>query len=378
MYFFTDQLQSKPLKKDELYPLNSNPVGLCLIINNKNFQDGSTRRGSDRDAQSLGEVFSMLGFHVLMYEDQTMEQMRQRLRSFGSLSDHTQLQGMKEFTRGRFTELQEVPQHGDAFFCCILTHGLKGVVLGVDRKALSVKEITAPFRSTHQLTGRPKVFLIQACQGGQEQQGVLVPEMEADLEEDGHQASIPAEADVLVAMATVEDYVSLRHPVNGSWFIQTLCQELRIGCQRDEDFFSILTRVNDEVSKKEGYGTVGARKQMPEVRFTLRKRLVLPPQMESGTAVTVSTENLESVTMENEEPDPSRPAGQPACNCLANLSGWGAAKILLTRMWQGLMVLYAHLKRTASRLLAAFIAWLNAQQQARIDANNNNNPPSET
>ncbi|KAM8866006.1 caspase-8-like isoform 1-T1 [Synchiropus picturatus] len=226
-------------------------------------------------AESLGEVFRMLGFRVLMCEDQTMEQMRRGLRSFSSLSDHTQVQGLKEFSRGRFTELQEAPQHGDAFFCCILSHGLKGVILGVDRKALSVKEITAAFMSTHQLTGRPKVFLIQACQGGREQQGVMVPDMEADLEEDGHQASIPEEADVLVAMATVEDCVSLRHRVNGSWFIQTLCEELRIGSQREEDFVSILTRVNNEVSKKEGYRTVGARKQMPEFRSTLRKRLVL-------------------------------------------------------------------------------------------------------
>ena len=46
---------------------------------------------------------------------------------------------------------------------------------------------------------------------------------------------------------------------------------------RDDDITTILHRVNDEVSQKEGRGQCGAAKQMPEVRFTLRKTLVLSP-----------------------------------------------------------------------------------------------------
>lgn len=46
---------------------------------------------------------------------------------------------------------------------------------------------------------------------------------------------------------------------------------------RGDDMTTILHRVNDEVSQKEGCSQPGAVKQMPEVRFTLRKRLVLSP-----------------------------------------------------------------------------------------------------
>ncbi|XP_053740216.1 caspase-8-like [Synchiropus splendidus] len=273
----TDQLEQKRPKMEELYPLNSSPVGLCLIINNKNFLSCSPRHGTDRDAQCLGEVFTSLGFRVLMCEDQTTEQMDRCLKCFGSFCDPAQLQGLDlmEFSGGGFTALQDVPKHGDAFFCCILSHGDKGVVLGVDSKPLAIKDITNTFMSSphSQLTGKPKVFLIQACQGRLMQRGVLL----ADLLEDSCETSIPEKTDFLVAMATVEDYAALRHRVEGSWFIQTLCQELMAGSQRADDFLSILLRVINGVSRKEGSSQVGAVKQVPEVRFTLRKSLVLKP-----------------------------------------------------------------------------------------------------
>lgn len=46
---------------------------------------------------------------------------------------------------------------------------------------------------------------------------------------------------------------------------------------RGEDMVSILHYVNNEVSHKEGSFRAGELKQMPEVKFTLRKRLVLSP-----------------------------------------------------------------------------------------------------
>uniref|UniRef100_A0A3B4B6K0 Caspase 20, apoptosis-related cysteine peptidase n=1 Tax=Periophthalmus magnuspinnatus TaxID=409849 RepID=A0A3B4B6K0_9GOBI len=227
---------------DESYPVTSYPTGLCLILNNMNFEDGSTRRGTDKDAESLAEVFNWLGFRVLMCEDQTMLTL----------------------------------EHGDVFICCILTHGNKGIVYGTDKQPLSIKDITRTFRATDSspLTAKPKVFLIQACQGVRNvQRGVI----KRDLETDGESSvSVPEEADVLVAVATVEDYVSFRNTVNGSWFIQSLCQQLKEGCSRGDDIHSILQRVNSEVSQKEGnLDKPGQIKQMPEVHYTLTKKLIL-------------------------------------------------------------------------------------------------------
>lgn len=157
-----------------------------------------------------------------------MEEMDQALTCIASLTNTPQLQELsfKEWSGSSFTDLQQGLWHGDAFICCILSHGKKGVVLGTDRKPLSIKEITRKF-SRSALTGKPKVFLIQACQGGSIQRGVTLKDLEADDD-----ASIPEEADVLVAMATVEDYAAFRDPTNGSWFVQSLCQLLAHHCQR--------------------------------------------------------------------------------------------------------------------------------------------------
>ncbi|XP_070830542.1 caspase-8-like [Chaetodon trifascialis] len=270
--------ECKKRKEDEQYQLNSQPVGLCVLINNENFLNGDVRNGTNKDAESLAEVFSWLGFRVLMCKDQTKDQMDRTLKFFASLSDLSQLQefGVKEWSGSGFADLCKAPKHGDAFICCILSHGEKSVVLGTDRKPLSIKQITRTFKATDQsaLTGKPKVFLIQACQGDERQRGVFFKDLQAD---DSHSLFIPEEADVLVATATVEDHVSFRHRIDGSWFIQSVCQQLKEGCPRGDDMTTILHRVNDEVSQKEASSQPGAVKQMPEVRFTLRKRLVLSP-----------------------------------------------------------------------------------------------------
>lgn len=48
-------------------------------------------------------------------------------------------------------------------------------------------------------------------------------------------------------------------------------------CFSGEDIKTILTHVNDKVGQKEASSQPGEAKQMPEVRFTLRKRLVFSP-----------------------------------------------------------------------------------------------------
>ncbi|KAG7227337.1 hypothetical protein INR49_000342, partial [Caranx melampygus] len=267
--------ESKRQKREEQYQLKSQPVGLCVIINNENFMDGTTRSGTNKDAESLAGVFSWLGFRVLMFKDQTQDQMDRTLKCFASLSDPSQLQefNVKEWLGIEFIDLQQVPKHGDAFICCILSHGKQSVVLGTDMKPLPIKQITRTFKATDQsaLTSKPKLFFVQACQGGGMQHGVLFK----DLESDNSQSVIPEDADVLVAIATVEDHVSFRHKTEGSWFIQSVCQQLQEGCPRHEDIITILHRVNNDVSQKEASSKPGERKQMPEIKSTLRKKLVL-------------------------------------------------------------------------------------------------------
>ncbi|XP_022073892.1 caspase-8-like [Acanthochromis polyacanthus] len=229
---------SKTPKMDAVYPLNSQPVSLCLIINNVDFTSFPVKRGSDKDAQSLAEVFSELGFRVLMCKNQIKEQMEQMLTWFSSLTDPALPQEFRveEWSGAGFTEPQQLVNHGDAFICCVLSHGVKGAVLGTNKIPLIIKHITRTFRATEQsaLKGKPKVFLIQASQGCQS----------VDPAEDNcGGGSIPLEADVLVAIAAAEGFLAFRHKTDGNWFIQSVCQQLKERCLRGEDLLTILQHV---------------------------------------------------------------------------------------------------------------------------------------
>ncbi|KAK9410863.1 caspase-10 [Crotalus adamanteus] len=87
-------------------------------------------------------------------------------------------------------------------------------------------------------------------------------------------SSIPDEADFLLGMATVDGYLSFRHVHEGTWYIQALCSKLQLLVPRGEDILSILTEVNEEVSKRAD--AQQERKQMPQPAYTLRKKLIFP------------------------------------------------------------------------------------------------------
>lgn len=134
----------------------------------------------------LKDVFQWLGFTVTVLLDQTAVLAREELKRFG---DET---------------------HGDAFVCCVLSHGGKGVIYGTDDEPISTNDLFSPFKGTNcsTLIGKPKAFFIQACRVKDTQARV---QLEADTNP-GHQIYIPADADFLFAMATVEDYCSFRVP----------------------------------------------------------------------------------------------------------------------------------------------------------------------
>ena len=49
------------------------------------------------------------------------------------------------------------------FCCCVLSHGQEGVVYGTDG-TIDIREMTSFFHGTN-LSGKPKLFFFQACQG---------------------------------------------------------------------------------------------------------------------------------------------------------------------------------------------------------------------
>ncbi|KAJ8338520.1 hypothetical protein SKAU_G00374860 [Synaphobranchus kaupii] len=248
-------------KCEEVYDMSRRPRGHCVIINNFSFEEAmeknptlklGRRDGTDADVEALEEAFSSLHFMVHHRKDLRQAQMLGVAEEFGS-ENHGQL---------------------DAFVCCVLSHGQKGSVYATDGELVPIRQLTQPFTSSRcpSLAGKPKLFFIQACQLQEEEPLFQADGPDTPYDTDAGPVrpdTIPNDSDFLLGMATVEYHISYRHIHRGSIFIQELCEQLKWGCPRNEDILAILTKVNRKVSEK------GEFKQMPEPRYTLRKKLIL-------------------------------------------------------------------------------------------------------
>ncbi|XP_032076392.1 caspase-10-like [Thamnophis elegans] len=251
------------------YKMDGQCRGYCLIINNVNFEGFlKERKGSDKDAMELKRVFTWLGFRVEKYDDKTSTEIEEILRFWQSSRDW---------------------KDSDCLVCCILSHGKSGEIFGTDERLIPIRTITSYFKANNcpLLAQKPKLFFIQACQGERIQQPAYLQEdsgyavsFEPDAQSSGYVSSqqltstIPDEADFLLGMATVDGYLSFRNIHEGAWYIQALCSKLQLLVPRGEDILSILTAVNEEVSKRADAQC--KRKQMPQPAYTLRKKLIFP------------------------------------------------------------------------------------------------------
>lgn len=262
---------------DLAYILNADPCGHCLIINNVNFglMSGlSTRKGSNVDCEKLQRCFRLLHFAVEVESDLTAKQM---------------VQALMELARR---------DHG-ALDCCvvvILSHGCQashlqfpGAVYGTDGSPVPVERIVNIFNGTGcpSLGGKPKLFFIQACGGGQKDHGFeVVSASPEDRAPDGNPepdafpfqdhpgsydqldavSSLPTPSDIFVSYSTFPGFVSWRDTKSGSWYIETLVGVLEQWAH-SEDLQSLLLRVANAVSEK------GIYKQIPGCFNFLRKKL---------------------------------------------------------------------------------------------------------
>ncbi|XP_067597117.1 caspase-10 isoform X2 [Pseudorca crassidens] len=249
-------------KETAVYRMDRKHRGYCVVVNNHSFTSLSERPGTNKDAECLRRVFQWLGFSVHIYVNVTKDHLEQVLQYFQTHPGHAD---------------------GDCFVFCVLTHGKFGAVYSSDGNLIPIRQIMSHFTAQQcpALAHKPKLFFIQACQGEEIQPSVSI---EADAVNPEHvppslQDSVPVEADFLLGLATVPGYVSFRHVEEGSWYIQSLYNHLKDLVPRREDILSILTAVNDDVSRQaDRHGT---KKQMPQPAFTLRKKVVFPvPQEE--------------------------------------------------------------------------------------------------
>ena len=192
------------------YDMKSKRHGVALIISNKNFKDKRehiVRRGTERDEHNLSETWQFLGYHVIILRDCTRDEM---VRTF------------KEIDKPLKKAAQSERVANDSFVCCILTHGLEGVVFGTDSEALPHNKIQESLATSKILRSKPKLLFIQACQG--ETSLLHSPAIQdlGNVSVDGDYISLFT--DFYLACASVYGFVAMRNTINGE-FLPSLCWE---------------------------------------------------------------------------------------------------------------------------------------------------------
>ncbi|XP_063244993.1 caspase-8 [Bacillus rossius redtenbacheri] len=266
--------------RSSIYPINERSVGLCLIINQKYFFEDEdpnlqlqlpqhkleTRLGTDVDEARLVEAFLALGFEI---------------SEVGQNLTHTQIIDTVYLTAKKFRK-----EHS-CLAVCILSHGKKDGVYGSNSIAVQINEIEdlVSGRINPYLLGKPKIIIIQACQGSS-LQSVYV---ESCIEEDGlpRSATVRAEdrtrsvlSDQIKFWSTVPGFASFRHPQNGTWFIEILASELLL--QKPKmDICAIFTVVNGKLNERKAFKNDAWVGMTPQWSTTLTKTLYLPLRRES-------------------------------------------------------------------------------------------------
>ncbi|KAH8287340.1 hypothetical protein KR054_005958 [Drosophila jambulina] len=256
-------------RQGDALQLSRENAGIALIINQQMFhRDVSPelkkylspkkldrRDGTDVDERRLREVFSSMGYQVESHPN----------------VDHLDMVHLIRNACNRSTIR-------DSLVVCILSHGFEGTVYGANSIALRISELEnvlcsdAPslYDQTHCLI---KLLFIQACQ----------TEPDKKLAENQHGLPYPLDATtqspgqhlhMLRANSTVKGFSALRHTHNGSWFIQSLCDNI-VKHSASVHIADILMMVTKEVSGKRGKNNES---MVPDTNVRLTQHVYLPPR----------------------------------------------------------------------------------------------------
>ncbi|KAK2097412.1 hypothetical protein P7K49_022863 [Saguinus oedipus] len=239
------------------------------------------RPGAQHDVEELGGLCRALGFETTVRTDPTAQAFQEELAQFREQLDTC---------RGPVScALVALMAHG----------GPRGQLLGADGQEVQHQALMQELSHCRVLRGHPKIFLLQACRGGNRDAGVgptalpwyrrwlwappSVPSHADVLQiyaeaQDSSSRGPPSgsshQADILTVYAATEGYVAYRDE-KGSDFIQTLVEVLRANPGRD--LLELLTEVNRRVCEQDVLGPDcdEPRKACLEICSSLRRRLCL-------------------------------------------------------------------------------------------------------
>ncbi|EGV93647.1 Putative caspase-14-like protein [Cricetulus griseus] len=248
------------------YDLSGTRAALLLAV----IQD---RLGTQQDVAALGELCQAMGFKVTLRTDPTAQAFWEELVQFRERLD----------------------THKGPVSCALvalMAHGgPQGQLLGADGREVQSEMLVQELSCCQALRGRPKVFLLQACRGGNRDPGVgsralpwykrwlrappAIPTQADVLQVHVDAPGSSGQADILTVYAAAEGCVAYRDEEKGSDFVQTLVEVIR--ANPGGDLIELLTEVNRRVCELDVLGPDSdeLRKACLEIRSSLRRRLCL-------------------------------------------------------------------------------------------------------
>jgi predicted RNA binding protein with dsRBD fold (UPF0201 family) len=195
--------------------------------------------GGEKDEEKLETLFAALGFEVKIHQNLTAEQIFDTVESYGA------------------------KHHSGAFFFVILSHGTsidnRPAVISTDNRAVVVNDLESLFYASNcnSLHGKPKIFLIDACRGSQEENiftPVSTKTSSASLARLDSVATRSDSADFLIINAATNGYVAFATE-KGSYLTQTFV-EVTSGADETTSLIDIVTRVRLKVQDRDPHQTV--------------------------------------------------------------------------------------------------------------------------
>ncbi|CAD5125939.1 DgyrCDS14119 [Dimorphilus gyrociliatus] len=191
---------SSNIDLEDCYNTKGQMKGRIVIVSNTHFEKKEIlrdRTGSHWDCRNISEIFTTLGYDVEIWNNCTKPEFEQKLRKEINSTTH---------------------EIANSFFFVVLSHGdengfyLKDGNPNNNRSSgfYEFSQIERKFSNENcvGLSGKPKIFIYQACQGNRK---VSCSEDQRDEIDFFHHP----ESDILVAFSTVKGYVSWRSPTHG-------------------------------------------------------------------------------------------------------------------------------------------------------------------
>lgn len=236
------------------------------------------RKGTELDVFALKRSFELLGFEIAVYNDVTVAELTAILKA-NAKEDHSD---------------------ADCFACCVMTHGDQANLWARnDRYPVNLLYSHFTADNCPTLTGKPKLFFIQACRGEKLDPGVVL-RVGTDETDAAKYYTIPMWADFLISYSTFHGYFSWRNTRDGSWFMQSLAEVM---CKYAEhmSFVDVITRLNKKVaydytSQVPNDKVYDKQKQVPSTVHMLTRTLVLRKKPEPAKVVSTTATSVNEIT----------------------------------------------------------------------------------